>query len=77
MVIRNAVAIALDHLVPKGMDRYLWKSLSAIERFYTKGLEMESHGEGRIGVYQELARGFGIQEYASLLAGPSQSELHQ
>jgi putative DNA methylase len=67
-VIRNAVAIACDHLVPLGMERYLWKSLSALERFYIKGLEMESHGEGRIGVYQELARGFGIPEYVSLLA---------
>ena len=67
-VIRNAVVIACDHLVPRGIDKYLWKSLSAFERFYLKGLEMESHAECRIGVYQELARGFGIQEYKSLLA---------
>ena len=50
------------------IDKYLWKSLSAFERFYLKGLEMENHAECRIGVYQELARGFGIQEYKSLLA---------
>lgn len=67
-VIRNAVAIACDHLVPHGIDRHLWKSLSALERFYLKGLEMESHGECRIGVYQELAKGFGVQDYKSLLA---------
>ncbi|MFC1994403.1 anti-phage-associated DUF1156 domain-containing protein [Chloroflexota bacterium] len=67
-VIRNAVTIACDHLVPKGMERYLWKSLSAHERFYLKGLEMESHGEYRVGVYQELSRGFGLTEYTSLLA---------
>ncbi len=67
-LIRNAVAIACDHLVPHGIDRYLWKSISAMERFYLKGLEMESHGECRIGVYQELARGFGILEYKPLLA---------
>jgi putative DNA methylase len=67
-VINNAVVIACDHLVPRGMDRYLWKSLSTLERFYLKGLEIESHGECRIGVYQELARGFGIQEYRSMLA---------
>lgn len=67
-VIRDAVAIACDHLVPRAMDRYLWKSLSTLERFYLKGVEMESHGECRIGVYQELARGFGIQQYTSLLA---------
>jgi adenine-specific DNA methylase len=67
-VIRNAVAIACDHLVPHGIDRHLWKSLSALERFYLKGLEMESHGECRIGVYQELAKGFGVQDYKYLLA---------
>jgi putative DNA methylase len=68
MVIRNAVAIACDHLVPRGIIKYLWKSLSPPEKFFLKGLEMESHGESRIGVYQELARGFGIQEYKSMLA---------
>ena len=29
---------------------------------------MESHGEFRAGVYQELARGFGVGEYQALLA---------
>ncbi|MCX5991389.1 MAG: DUF1156 domain-containing protein [Chloroflexi bacterium] len=67
-VIRKAVAIACDHLVPRGIDRHLWKSLAAVERLYLKGLEMESHGEYRNGVYQELARGFGVREYKPLLA---------
>lgn len=73
-VIRNAVAIACDHLVPRGIDRHLWKSLSALERLYLKGLEMESHGEYRIGVYQELARGFGVHEYKPLLASTKANE---
>ncbi len=67
-VIRNAVRIACDHLVPRGVETHLWKSLSALERLYLKGIEMESHGERRTGVYQELARGFGVQEYQPLLA---------
>jgi putative DNA methylase len=67
-VIRTAVMIACDHLVPRGIERHLWKSLTALERLYLKGLEMESHGERRNGVYQELARGFGVTEYKSLLA---------
>ena len=76
-VIRTAVTIACDHLVPKGMERYLWRALSRQERFYLKGLETESHGEYRVGVYQELARGFGLGEYASLLASarPNQARL--
>jgi len=67
-VIRNAVKIACDHLVPRGFDDDLWKRLSPMERFYLKGLEVESHGEYRNGVYQELGRGFGATEYSDLLA---------
>ena len=73
-LIQRAVKIACDHLVPRGVDTHLWKSLSALERFYLKGLELESHGEHRIGVYQELARGFGVEEYKPLLAGTKANE---
>ncbi len=66
VVIENAVKIACDHLVPKGIDSFLWKQLGPEERFYLKGLELESHGEYRIGAYQELARGFGIRNYRDM-----------
>jgi len=67
-VIDNAVQIACDYLVPNGIQSYIWKHLTPEERFYLKGLEIESHGEYRNGVYQELARGFGIREYRSMQA---------
>jgi adenine-specific DNA methylase len=67
-IIRDAVKIACDFLIPKGFSETLWKTLLPEERFYLKGLEIESHGEHRNGVYQELARGFGINEYRLLLA---------
>ena len=67
-LIRNAVKIACDHLVPQGIDREIWKTLSPMERFYLKGLEVETHGEHRSGVFQELARGFGATDYTDLLA---------
>lgn len=67
-LIERAVTIACDHLVPKGIDTHLWKSLTSMERLYLKGLELESHGEHRTGVYMELARGFGVEEYTPLLA---------
>ena len=35
---------------------------------------MESHGEHRSGVYQELARGFGVEEYTPLLASTKANE---
>ena len=73
-LIRNAVKIACDHLVPRGIDRDLWKTLTSMERFYLKGLDVESHGEYRSGVYQELARGFGANNYTDLLASTKANE---
>jgi putative DNA methylase len=73
-VIQKAVAIACDHLVPTGIDPHLWRSLSAVERLYVKGLEVEAHGERRQGVYMELARGFGVAEYRPLLASTKANE---
>ncbi|MCX7408761.1 MAG: hypothetical protein NTZ32_11835 [Planctomycetales bacterium] len=73
-LIERAVKIACDHLVPKGIDTHLWKSLTPMERLYLKGLELESHGEHRTGVYQELARGFGVDEYKPLLASTKANE---
>lgn len=73
-LIRRAVKIACDHLVPRNLDVDLWKELDAMERFYIKGLEVESHGEYRSGVYQELARGFGATEYTELLQSTKANE---
>jgi putative DNA methylase len=66
-IIDQAVVIACDYLVPKGFDTFVWKNLTPSERFYLKGLDLESHGEYRTGAYQELARGFGIKDYKPFL----------
>jgi putative DNA methylase len=73
-VINNAVKIATDYLVPTGIERNTWIQLTPQERFYFKGLEIESHGEYRSGAYQELARGFGIKEYKSMLASTTANQ---
>jgi len=65
----RAVEIASDHLVPAGIDRRYWKNISAPERLYLKGLELEKHMEARSGAYQELARGFGVCDYRFMFAG--------
>lgn len=66
-LIDEAVRIACDHLVPAGFDNFVWKTLRPVERFYLKGLDLESHAEYRAGAYQELARGFGLRDYKELL----------
>ena len=42
--------------------------LAPEERFYIKGIEFQKNGINQIGAYQELAKGFGVREYRSLLA---------
>lgn len=65
-LIEQAVGIAVNYLIPRGIDRDLWRTLSPHERFYLKGLEVEAHAEYRQGVYQELARGIGAAQYTEL-----------
>jgi putative DNA methylase len=67
-VIDRAVEIACNHLIPRGFDEFHWKGLTAGERLYLKGLELERHREARAGAYQELAKGFGVREYTNLYA---------
>ena len=50
-VIREAVKIACNYQIPAGLDKEVWRGLSTDERFYLKGLELESHGEYRTGAY--------------------------
>jgi adenine-specific DNA methylase len=73
-VIDRAVEIAWDHLVPRGVDRQLWKTLEPAERFFIKGLEMESHGERRLGPFQDMAKGLRFGEYQRLLASTKPNE---
>lgn len=65
-VIDRAVEIAANHLIPRAFDEFHWKSLSAAERLYIKGLDLERHREARAGAYIELAKGFGVREYTHL-----------
>lgn len=68
-IIENGVAVAANYLIPQGMEASLWRLLTPEERLYIKGLDVESRGEYRAGVYQELARGYGVRNYKHLLAG--------
>jgi adenine-specific DNA methylase len=67
-VIDRAVTIATNYRVPRGIERHVWRNLDTMERLYLSGLELERHGESRQGSYQELARGFGVQDYTQLLS---------
>jgi hypothetical protein len=65
-VIERALGIACDTLVPRGLDAS-WRELSLVERYYLRALDIESRGERRKGMYEELARGFGVADIKPLL----------
>ena len=66
IVIERALGIACDTLVPRGLDDS-WRDLSLVERYYLRALDIESRGERRKGMYEELARGFGVTDIKPLL----------
>jgi len=65
-IIEDAVKTASNFLVPTGLETHLWKKLIAVEKFYLKGVEVESHGDFS-GMCQEFARGLGLRDYQFLL----------
>jgi putative DNA methylase len=65
-VIERAIEIACDTLVPRGLDNS-WRDLSLVGRYYLRALDIESRGERRKGMYEELARGFGVMDIKPLL----------
>jgi hypothetical protein len=65
-VIERALGIACDTLIPRGLDN-AWRDLSLVERYYLRSLDIESRGERRKCMYEELARGFGVQDIKPLL----------
>jgi hypothetical protein len=65
-VIERALGIACDTLIPRGLDAS-WRDLSLVERYYLRSLDIESRGERRKGMYEELARGFGVADIKPLL----------
>ena len=66
VVIERALGIACNVLIPKGLDS-VWRDLTLVERYYLRALDIESRGERRNGMYEELARGFGVTDIKPLL----------
>jgi adenine-specific DNA methylase len=66
VVIERALGIACDTLIPRGLDAS-WRELSLVERYYLRSLDIESRGERRKGMHEELARGFGVTDIRPLL----------
>lgn len=74
-IINNAIRTAYDYLIPQSFDSYIWKSLSAEERFFIKGMELEKSNVYQLGAYQEMARGFGVKEFKDMLASTKANQV--
>lgn len=66
-VIESAKKIAYDQLIPSEFDSFMWRAFSAEEKLYIKGLELEKNNVYQLSAYQELARGFGVNEYKEFM----------
>ena len=75
LLIEGAVKIASDYLVPGSLDRAVWSRMTAQERLYLRGMQVEASGEHREGVYQEFAKALGVREYRGLLASGAANEI--
>ncbi|AEW00272.1 DNA methylase [Niastella koreensis] len=74
-IIVNAIRTAYDYLIPQAFDSFIWKSLTPEERFFIKGLELEKSNVYQLGAYQEMARGFGVKDFKSLLASTKANQV--
>src|SRR6266566_9806795 len=52
-----------------------WDELGPEERFYLKGLDLERGGETRSSAYQEMARGFGVEDYRAMLGSTAANKV--
>ncbi|HBM14777.1 MAG TPA: DNA methylase [Lentisphaeria bacterium] len=74
-IINNAIRTAYDYLIPQAFDSYIWKNLSAEERFFIKGMELEKSNVHQLGAYQEMARGFGVKDFKDMLASTKANQV--
>lgn len=73
-LINFALEVANKYLIPGGFEESIWKSLSKEEQFFIKCLETETLNNYKISTYQELARGYGVKDYAEMLASTNANE---
>lgn len=67
-LIEYASQEAMQYIIPRAIDKYLWGDLCPFDRFYIKGLDMEMKGNKEMSSYQEIARTIGITDYQKLFA---------
>jgi putative DNA methylase len=67
-LIKFAVATANQYLVPEGIAKPHWDSLTGAERFYLKLMDLEAKGFKTLDNYQNFAKAFKVRDFHALMA---------
>ena len=67
-IVQQASEAANNLLVPEGLPLDIWQSISGVQRFYLRMVDMESTGASKLDNYQNFAKAFRVENYAALMA---------
>jgi putative DNA methylase len=67
-IVQQASEAANSLLVPEGVALDTWQSLSGVQRFYLRMLDMESVGASKLDNYQNFAKAFRVEDYTKVMA---------
>jgi putative DNA methylase len=76
-IVQQAAETASNLLVPEGLNPDTWATLTGIERFYCRLLDMETTGANKLDHYQNFAKAFRVTDYSRVMADmrPNQARL--
>lgn len=67
-VVQQASETANGLLVPDGLSRDTWQSISGIQRFYLRMADIETTGASKLDNYQNFAKAFRVEDYGKVMA---------
>jgi putative DNA methylase len=67
ILIDYAEGVANRELVPRGIEKSLWRDLLKASRFYLRMLDVESRGTPKVADFQNFARSFALADYTDLM----------
>ncbi|MGM1051819.1 MAG: anti-phage-associated DUF1156 domain-containing protein [Pseudomonadota bacterium] len=67
-IVQQASETANGLLVPDGLSRGTWQSISGIQRFYLRMADIETTGARKLDNYQNFAKAFQVEEYNKVMA---------
>lgn len=67
-IVQQASETANGLLVPDGLKRDSWQSISGIQRFYLRMLDIETTGASKLDNYQNFAKAFRVEDFNRVMA---------